>query len=73
MWKVGLKHRWWKGFKGGDVVVFVAGLALLNAVYELRSEAVDDKGMKIVMKVLRGDMEIGLQEKSQTQSEKNAP
>ncbi len=61
LWKVGVKHGWWKGIRGGDVMLFVAGLALLNIVYELRAKVVDDKGMQLVMKVLRGDREIGLQ------------
>ena len=72
LWKVGVKHGWWKGVKGGDVVVFVASLALLNAVYELREDAVEDKGMKTMMKVLRGDVEIGLTEESRSQSEQKA-
>ena len=41
LWKVGVKRGLWKGFDGGDVAVFAAGLALLNVVYERRREAVD--------------------------------
>lgn len=65
LWKVGVKHGWWNGVKGGDLMVFVAGLALLNAVYELRDKAIGDKGMTTMVRVLRGDVEIGLGEKSQ--------
>lgn len=36
LWKVGVKRGFWKGFDGGDVAVFVAGLAVLNVVYEKR-------------------------------------
>ena len=39
-WKVGVKRGLCKGFEGGDVAVFVAGLTLLNVVYEKRRVAV---------------------------------
>lgn len=70
LWKVGVKHGWWRGVQGGDVLLFVVGLALLNAVYELRERAVEDKSIKTMMKILRGEAEIGLGQKGQTQSEK---
>lgn len=70
LWKVGVKHEWWRGVQGGDVVVFVVGLGLLNAVYELREKAVEDTSIKTLMKVLRGEIEIGLSQKGQIQSEK---
>jgi hypothetical protein len=60
LWKVGVKHGWWRGVKGGDLMVFVAALALLNAVYELREKAVEDQGMKMMVKLLRGDTEVGI-------------
>lgn len=41
VWKVGRKKGWWKGLKGGDVMVFVIGLALVNSIFELRREAID--------------------------------
>jgi hypothetical protein len=72
LWKVGVKHGWWKGIQGGDVLVFVTAFALLNAVYELREKAVEDQGTKMVVKLLRGDIEVGLKEEGQTQSEKNS-
>lgn len=72
LWKVGVKHGWWKGVKGGDVVVFVLGLALTHAVYELQDKAVEDKGMKTILRLLRGDAEIGLDGKSQSELDKKA-
>lgn len=39
-WKVGVKRGLWKGFEGGDIAVFVAGLAVLNVVYEKRREVI---------------------------------
>ena len=35
-WKVGVKRGYWKGVRGGDVALFVAGLAVVNVVYEER-------------------------------------
>lgn len=70
LWKVGVKHGWWKGFKGGDVMVFVAALALVNAVYELRAKTVEDRAMKVFIKTLRGDAEIGLKAGKEQDSEK---
>jgi hypothetical protein len=72
LWKVGVKHGWWKGFHGGDVVVFVAGLALMNAIYELQDKACEDKAMQLMLKALRGDMELGLGGNGQLKREKPA-
>jgi len=36
LWKVAVKRGLWKGFDGGDVALFVAGLAVLNVVFEKR-------------------------------------
>ncbi|OQO10880.1 hypothetical protein B0A48_04181 [Cryoendolithus antarcticus] len=54
LWKVGRKRGWWKGVKNGDVLVFVASLALMNVVYEARAGAV--KGAVVVkgMELMRG-------------------
>lgn len=41
LWKVGVKRGFWKGFEGGDVAVFVAGLAMMNVIYEKRRAIVD--------------------------------
>lgn len=44
LWKVGKKKGWWKGVRGGDVMVFVAGLGVINVVYEKNKEAVGGVG-----------------------------
>ncbi|KAM0800268.1 hypothetical protein BDR22DRAFT_782073, partial [Usnea florida] len=44
LWKVGQKRGWWKGVRGGDVVVFVAGLGVINVVYERNKGAVGGVG-----------------------------
>lgn len=65
LWKVGVKRGWWKGVKGGDVLLFVASLALLDAVYEARPKAVKGAALRKGMGVLRGegwvDRAVGVQ------------
>ena len=58
-WKVGKKRGWWKGFKGGDVWVFVMGLAVLNVVYEVNREAVRGGGVRLGVGWLRGEEIFG--------------
>lgn len=55
LWKVGRKRGWWKGIKNGDVLVFVASLALLNAVYEGRPAAVKGAVVRKGMGMLSGE------------------
>ena len=40
LWKVGKKRGWWRGFRGGDVWIFVVGLGALNVVFERDREAI---------------------------------
>ena len=56
--KVGKKRGWWRGAKGGDLLVFVGGLALTNALYETRKGAVD-KGIGKGIGWLRGEELLG--------------
>ena len=55
MWKVGKKRGWWRGIKGGDVGVFVVGLAVMNSVYEREREAVQGALMRRGLGFLRGE------------------
>lgn len=55
MYQVGRKRGWWKGLAGGDVLVFVASLALLDVVYEARPDAVRGAMLRKGMGVLRGE------------------
>lgn len=71
LWKVGVKHGWWKGIKGGDVWVFVAGMVVLNLVYQSRESAVDSGAVRWLMKVMRGEAEIGLANKTGEEKEKS--
>lgn len=55
MYKVGKKRGYWRGVKNGDVLVFVASLALLDAVYESHPGAIRGAVLRKAMGVLRGD------------------
>ena len=63
LWKVGVKHGWWRGVKGGDVWVFVAGLVVLNLIYEARAEAIYSGAVRWLVRVLRGEAEVGVANK----------
>jgi hypothetical protein len=55
LWKVGVKRRWWKGFKNGDVLLFTASLIAMQIVYEKDPKAVDSPVVRKVLSLLRGD------------------
>lgn len=69
LWKVGVKRRWWRPVKGGDVYLFVAALALVNVCFDLGSESVGKDRSMMLIKVLRGDIELGLQRNRKTDSD----
>jgi len=71
LWKVGVKRGLWKGFEGGDVAVFVVGLAVLFVVYEKR-RAVISGGMEKGIGWLRGEelFSMASTEEDQKQVEK---
>ncbi|KAK2808539.1 hypothetical protein FQN50_004570 [Emmonsiellopsis sp. PD_5] len=54
-WKVGVKRGVWRGWKGGDLCVFVASWALIGALMERNPAAVDGAGLRKVFAWLRGD------------------
>ncbi|KAL6246592.1 hypothetical protein RBB50_006830 [Rhinocladiella similis] len=70
LWKIGVKHRWWKGIRGGDVWLFVAALGLVNVVYDLGKDtaAGKDSAMTLI-KILRGEIEVGLPKKKKEEKE----
>jgi hypothetical protein len=55
LWKVGVKRGWWKAVKGGDVWLFVASLAMLNAVYTKDQGAIKGGMVRRVLAGLRGE------------------
>ena len=54
-YKVGRKRGWWRGVKNGDVMVFVASMALLNIVYEARAGAVKGSMIRKAVSTVRGE------------------
>lgn len=55
LWKVGVKRRWWRAMKGGDVLVFVAALMLTGAVYERDARAVKEGAWRKGISWVRGE------------------
>lgn len=55
LWKVGVKRGWWKGWKNGDVFVFIASLALIQSIYETNPKAVSGGVVRKSLSMLRGD------------------
>ncbi|KFY44655.1 hypothetical protein V494_01395 [Pseudogymnoascus sp. VKM F-4513 (FW-928)] len=55
VWKVGVKRGWWKSLKGGDVWLFVAALAVVNAVYTKDHNAIKGGAVRRVLAGLRGE------------------
>ncbi len=54
-WRVGVKRGWWRGVRGGDVVLFVAGLAAVGGVYEVDPAAVSGRAVRKSLGMLRGE------------------
>lgn len=55
LWKVGRKRGWWKGVRGGDVLLFAASLAVVGAVYERERAAVEGGMVRRGLRVMRGE------------------
>ncbi|KAK4162837.1 hypothetical protein QBC43DRAFT_214517 [Cladorrhinum sp. PSN259] len=54
-WKVGVKRRWWRAMRGGDVWVFVAALMLTGVVYERDAKAIKEGGWRKGLSWVRGE------------------
>ncbi|KAF3065179.1 hypothetical protein GL218_00967 [Daldinia childiae] len=54
LWKVGVKRRWWRAMKGGDVWVFVLALAITGAVYERDARAIRESRVRKGLSWIRG-------------------
>ncbi|KAK0616785.1 hypothetical protein B0T14DRAFT_546887 [Immersiella caudata] len=54
-WKVGVKRRWWRAMKGGDVWVFVLALMLTGVVYERDARAVKEGHWRKGISWVRGE------------------
>ena len=55
LWKVGVKHGWWKGIKNGDVLLFTGSLVFMQIIYEHDPKAIDSPVVRKVLSMLRGD------------------
>ncbi|KKA28961.1 hypothetical protein TD95_000913 [Thielaviopsis punctulata] len=54
-WKVGVKRRWWKGMRGGDVWLFVLALMVSSVVYEKDAQAVREDTWRKGISWVRGE------------------
>ena len=55
LWKVGVKRGWWKGVKNGDVLIFIASLAMIQSIYETNPKAISGGVVRKGLSMLRGD------------------
>jgi hypothetical protein len=55
LWKVGVKHGWWRGIANGDVLLFVASMALIQGIYEVDPKAITGAPIRKGLGMLRGD------------------
>ncbi|CAM1502442.1 Fc.00g044260.m01.CDS01 [Cosmosporella sp. VM-42] len=55
LWKVGVKRRWWKSMKGGDVWVFVMALMITGVVYERDAQAIREANWRKGVSFIRGE------------------
>lgn len=51
---MGEKRGWWRGVKGGDLVVLVLGMAVLGGVFETDEGAIRDRVVRRLVNSLRG-------------------
>jgi hypothetical protein len=75
LWKVGVKRRWWKGVKNGDVLLFTGSLVLMQVLYEKDPAAINMVVVRKVLSLLRGDGwvdRLELLEKKAKDDEKDA-
>lgn len=55
LWKVGVKRRWWKAMRGGDVWVFVLALMVTGVVYERDARAIREGEWRKGVSWIRGE------------------
>ncbi|KHO01580.1 uncharacterized protein MAM_00581 [Metarhizium album ARSEF 1941] len=55
LWKVGVKRRWWRAMRGGDVWVFVLALMVTGVVYERDARAVRETQWRKGVSWIRGE------------------
>ncbi|RDA84317.1 hypothetical protein CP532_4792, partial [Ophiocordyceps camponoti-leonardi (nom. inval.)] len=55
LWKVGVKRRWWRAMRGGDVWVFALALMATGVVYERDARAIREARWRKGVSWLRGE------------------
>ncbi|PNY28747.1 Uncharacterized protein TCAP_01331 [Tolypocladium capitatum] len=55
LWKVGVKRRWWRAMRGGDVWVFVLALMVTGVVYERDARAIREREWRKSVSWVRGE------------------
>ncbi|KAI1446003.1 hypothetical protein F5Y02DRAFT_383800 [Annulohypoxylon stygium] len=75
LWKVGVKRRWWRAMKGGDVWVFVLALAITGAVYERDARAIRESRVRKGVSWARGSgfKDWGLEEDEENEEDNTNP
>ncbi|KAK4150652.1 hypothetical protein C8A00DRAFT_17861 [Chaetomidium leptoderma] len=71
LWKVGVKRRWWRAMRGGNVWVFVAALMLTGVVYERDATAVREGAWRKGISWVRGEgwKDWGMEEEEEDEDE----
>lgn len=54
-WKTGVKRGLWKGWRGGELWIFVLSWALMGSILDARTSAVQGPGLRKGLAWLRGD------------------
>ncbi|KAI1816576.1 hypothetical protein GGS20DRAFT_216015 [Poronia punctata] len=54
LWKVGVKRRWWRAMRGGDVWLFALALAITGAVYERDARAIREASVRKGISWMKG-------------------
>lgn len=54
LWKVGIKRRWWKAMRAGDVWVFVLAVMITGMVYERDAQCVREESWRKGISWMRG-------------------
>jgi len=55
LWKVGVKHGWWKSVRGGDVYLFVGSLMVIQALYEVNTKSVSGAAVRKGLSWVNGE------------------
>ncbi|KAL2012718.1 hypothetical protein VTN00DRAFT_243 [Thermoascus crustaceus] len=61
-WKVGVKRGLWRGWKGGELWLFVLSWAVIGSILEGKPNAVQGRGMRKCLAWMRGDGLVDLVE-----------